>query len=125
MGNFWLKVKVWTKAIVAAIVTVYALFFVYNNWADATVWWWFNKPPFKSSTVVLIVIAFLAGLITAVLIRTTLGTLRQMRDLRSRSRTDRIERELADMKQKASRLQTKPSAIAETVSPPIDPTDSI
>ena len=123
MGNFWLKVKVWTKGIVALLLAIYAILFVYNNSADATVWWWFNRS-FKSTTVVLIIIAFLAGAITTVLVRTTLRTLRQMRDLRSRSRTDRMERELADMKQKAARLQTKPTASAISTER-LDPTEPI
>src|SRR3954451_21758750 len=108
MGNFWLKLKVWTKGIFAVVFFAYALVFIYQNSADATVWWWFGRT-YKSSTVVLIAIAFLAGVISAVLIRTTLRTLQQVRDLRSKSRTDRIERDLAEMKQKASRLQTKPA----------------
>jgi uncharacterized integral membrane protein len=112
MGNAWLKFKIWTKGIIAALIAIYALLFVYNNSADATVWWWFNRT-FKSTTVVLIIIAFLAGVISTILVRTTVRTLRQMRDLRSRSRTDRMERELADMKEKASRLQTKPAQQAQ------------
>ena len=31
MGNLWLKIKVWTKGIVALLVVLYALFFAYNN----------------------------------------------------------------------------------------------
>ena len=58
MGNLWLKIKVWTKGIVVALITIYGLLFVYNNSADATVWWWFNRT-FKSTTVLLILIAFL------------------------------------------------------------------
>jgi len=122
MGNFWLKIKVWTKGIVVALVSIYALLFVYNNSAEANVWWWFNRS-FKSSTVVLILIAFLAGVVGAVMVRTTFTTLRQIKDLRSRSRSDRIERELADMKEKASRLQTKPSSTTSDYGPPSEPVE--
>jgi uncharacterized integral membrane protein len=120
MGNFWLKIKVWTKGITVAIVSIYALLFVYNNSAEANVWWWFNRS-FKSSTVVLILIAFLAGVVGAVMVRTTFTTLRQIKDLRSRSRSDRIERELADMKDKAARLQTKPASTPSDYAPPSEP----
>ena len=107
MGNMWLKIKVWTKVTLALLAIIYALVFIYQNSADATVWWWYNRS-FKSTTVVLVALAFLAGVIMSILVRTTWRTMRQVRDLRSRSRTDRIERDLAEMKQKASRLQTKP-----------------
>jgi lysylphosphatidylglycerol synthetase-like protein (DUF2156 family) len=122
MGNVWLKIKVWTKGIVALLTIVYALLFIYNNSKPTEVWWWFDRR-FNSSTVVLIAIAFLAGIISAVLTRTTIRTLQQVRDLRSKSRTERIERDLAEMKQKASRLQTKPSAssMPNLASPPNEP----
>ena len=113
MGNLWLKIKVWTKAILALLVALYAMFFAYNNSDETTVWLWFNHSP-THSKLVLLAIAFLAGVICTVLVRTTLRTLRQIRDLRTRSRTDKIERELAEMKQKASRLQTKPSSTPVT-----------
>ena len=109
MGNLWLKIKVWTKGIATALVAIYATLFIYNNSADATVWWWFNRK-FQSSTLVLILIAFLAGVVSTILVRTMFTTMRQIRSLSDRSRSQRIERELADMKEKASRLQTKPAA---------------
>lgn len=118
MGNLWLKIKVWTKGILGLIVLLYALFFAYNNSDPTTVWLWFGHSP-TYSKLVLLAIAFFAGVICTILVRTTMRTLRQIRDLQSKSRTDRIERELADMKQKASRLQTKPIASPATdVAPP-------
>ena len=121
MGDLWLKIKVWTKGIVAVLVVLYVLLFVYNNSDKATVWWWFNHK-FESSTLVLIGVAFLAGVISTVLFRTTLRTIRQVQDLRSRSRADRLEREMADMKSKAEMLQTKPapSSGARDASPSLD-----
>jgi uncharacterized integral membrane protein len=117
MGNLWLKIKVWTKVTLALLVLIYVLVFIVKNNEPVKFWWWINHED-QYSKVLLIVISFLAGVITTILFRTTLRTLRQVRDLRSRSRTDRIERELADMKQKASRLQTKPSASSVDVIPP-------
>jgi uncharacterized integral membrane protein len=111
MGNLWLKIKVWTKAIIGLIVVLYALFFAYNNSDQTTVWLWHSP---TQSKLLLLAIAFFAGVICTILVRTTIRTLRQIRDLKNRSRTDRIERELADMKQKASRLQTKPIASSTT-----------
>src|SRR4051794_31896827 len=121
MGNLWLKIKVWTKAAIALLVILYALFFAYNNSDPTTVWLWFGHSP-TYSKLVLLAIAFFAGVACTILVRTTLRTLRQIRELRSKTRTDRIERELADMKQKASRLQTKPSASQTAdIGPPIEP----
>jgi uncharacterized integral membrane protein len=113
MGNLWLKIKVWTKGILGLLVLLYALFFAYNNSDPTTVWLWFGHQP-TYSKLVLLAIAFFAGVICTILVRTTMRTLRQIRELQSKSRTDRIERELADMKQKASRLQTKPIASSTT-----------
>lgn len=113
MGNLWLKIKVWTKGILALLLALYALIFAYNNSDPTAVWIWIGHTPTQSKLVML-AIAFFAGVISTILVRTTLRTLQQIRDLRTRSRTDKIERELADMKQKAARLQTKPSAIPAT-----------
>lgn len=124
MGNLWLKIKVWTKGITAGLVTIYAFLFMYNNSDTANVWWWFNRR-FQSSTLVLIVIAFLAGVLATILVRTMFTTIRQIRSLSDRSRSQRIERELADMKEKAARLQTKPMAGSTydsyTAPPPDEP----
>jgi uncharacterized integral membrane protein len=109
MGNLWLKIKVWTKGITAGLMLLYLLIFVVKNNNEVKFWWWYNRT-IESSNLVLMGIAFLAGAISVILIRTTWTTLRQVRDLRTRSRTDRMERELADMKEKAARLQTKPLA---------------
>ena len=54
--------------------------------------------------------AFLFGVIVAILVRMMFKTIHQVRDMRNRSRTERLEREVADMKAKAAMLQTKTSA---------------
>ena len=84
-------------------------------------WWWYNRED-QYSALVLILIAFVAGIISTILFRTTLRTIRQVQDLRSRSRADRLEREVTDMKTKAGMLQTKPApgTSARDVSPPLD-----
>src|SRR3954469_10269487 len=119
MGNLWLKIKVWTKGILALLVVLYVLVFIAKNNEPVRFWWWYNRED-QYSMLVLITISFLAGVISTILFRTTLRTLRQIRDLRSRSRTDKIERELADMKSKASRLQVKPTTAAPVVDFPPD-----
>src|SRR3954451_22543774 len=100
MGEMWLKIWVWIKGIAVALLVLYAILFAYNNSNRATLWWWFNHQ-WESSTLMLMGISFVAGMISVVLISTTLRTMRQIKDLRSRGRADRLEREIADMKTKA------------------------
>jgi len=107
MSELWLKIKVWTKGLTFGAVILYALIFVYKNSQPVSVWWWYNRS-FDSSALVLLAIAFLAGAVSIILVRTTLRTMRQVKDLRARNRADRLEREVADMKDKAAKLQTKP-----------------
>ena len=131
MGNLWLKIKIWTKVILAAFLTIYVLVFVIKNGdRDARFWYWFGKD-YDVKLLFLVLFAFLGDVVVTVLLATTLRTLRQIRDLRSRSRTERLEREVADMKAKASMLRTRtptepvhhettPASLAD-VAPPIDP----
>jgi uncharacterized integral membrane protein len=115
MNNVWLKIKIWTKGICAALVLLYLLIFVIENNQEVTFWWWRHRE-IKSSSLLLLIIAFLVGVISTILLRTTLRTMKQIREVRNRSRTDRMERDLNDMKLKASRLQTKPAAGATATS---------
>ena len=55
----------------------------------------------------LVLCAFLAGIVGVILVRTTYRTLRQVRDLKDRTRAQRIDRDMADIRAKAAMLQTK------------------
>jgi uncharacterized integral membrane protein len=107
MSELWLKIKIWTKGILAALVLLYVIIFIAKNSQPVRFWWWYNHED-QYSALVLIAIAFVAGIVSTVLFRTTLRTMRQVQDLRSRNRSSRLEREMADMKAKAAMLQTKP-----------------
>ena len=121
MNNLWLKIKIWTKGILAALVLLYLLIFIIQNNQEVTFWWW-RHCEIKASSLLLLFIAFLAGVITTILLRTILRTIKQINEVRHRSRSDRMERDLNEMKQKASRLQTKPAtgATTPTTTPPPD-----
>jgi lysylphosphatidylglycerol synthetase-like protein (DUF2156 family) len=112
MNEIWLSIKAWTQRIVISALVIYAGFFVYKNSSDSVkFWFWFDHE--HTTTVFLLAAgAFAAGMIFAVLISTALKTLRQIRDLRSRSRQEKLERDLIDMKAKAAMLQTKPAGEA-------------
>jgi uncharacterized integral membrane protein len=108
MSNFWLKLRIWTKTVLYVLLFLYALLFFFNNTADVTIWYWFGKS-FTGATWWVMLFVFLGGAIAALLIRTIFKTIRQIRELKTRNQTNRMERELADMKSKAAMLHTKPA----------------
>jgi uncharacterized integral membrane protein len=116
----WLKIKVWTKVTLAALLGLYVIIFVLKNTTqDVMFWWWFGRTS-TTSVLILAVLAFLSGAVATVLIRTTFKTIKQIRELQRRSRQVRTERELADMKSKAGMLKTRPSTAAAVETPPAD-----
>jgi hypothetical protein len=128
MGHFWLKIKVWTKGIIFALIALYAVAFLLFNTGQkpVTFWLWYAKTV-DISPLLLAFVTFLLGAVAAILFRTTATTIRQIRDLRSKNRIDRLEREQVEMKAKAARLQTRtsmssshPSTTSPT-EPPIQP----
>ena len=118
----WLKIKIWTKTLVVGALVLYALLFILNNSGQAVKFWYWFRREYETSMLVLILITFLAGVVGTLLVRTTISTLRQIREARARSRTDRLEREVADMKTKAAMLKTKsaPGAGGSAASQPLD-----
>ena len=106
----WLKIKIWTKVVVFALVAIYLLvFFLKNNDREVQFWYWYNRAP-QTPVLLLAGLSFVAGVLVAILVRMMFKTIHQVRDMRNRSRTERLEREVADMKAKAAMLQTKTSA---------------
>ena len=132
MGNLWLKIKVWTKVIVFALVLIYVTLFIINNSENqAKLWIWIGRgKEVNTSVLKLVAIAFFIGVLVAVLTRTTLRTIRQIQDLRGRQTAEREEREnraarqrLNDMETKASMLRARPgSAEATDAVSPVDTT---
>jgi uncharacterized integral membrane protein len=123
MTNALLKVKVWTKVIAFGLVLVYVtVFIVQNSENKATLWVWPGRDrPLETSVLKLVLAAFLAGIVGTLLVRTLFRTLRQIRDVRDRNRNERLERELVDMKTKASMLRPRPTdsgLTSESSSPP-------
>jgi uncharacterized integral membrane protein len=110
MGNLWLKIKVWTKIAVFAIVFLYIIIFVAkNSERQVKPWFWFNYEP-ETTVLPLVLWAFGTGVVGTILVRTTFRTLRQFRDMQERGRTEKMHRELQDMKNKAGMLRPKPNA---------------
>ncbi len=121
MGTMWLKIKVWTKLILGILLGLYALAFIWNNSGNPVKFWYWIGRQWDTSQLVLVFFSFAAGVAVALLTRTILGGLRQYRQMREKSRQNKV---LSDM-QKAAKLNVKssassssPPAAPRTVSPP-------
>jgi uncharacterized integral membrane protein len=107
MSNLWLKIKIWTKISAAALIALYVLIFVIKNYDQpATFWYWF-RDPYRGSLLLLVLFAFLIGGLVTLLATTTFRTIRQIRELRARSRAAKLQADVNDMKAKAAMLQTR------------------
>jgi NADH:ubiquinone oxidoreductase subunit 5 (subunit L)/multisubunit Na+/H+ antiporter MnhA subunit len=109
MGNLWLKIKVWFKvALVAALILYVIVFTAKNSSKTAQFWYWYNHT-LDTTLLVLVLCSFLAGVVGSLLFRTMFRTVHQLQELKERSRTQRIDRQVADIHSKAAMLQTRPS----------------
>ncbi|MDB5174558.1 MAG: hypothetical protein JWO87_137 [Phycisphaerales bacterium] len=110
MGKIWLRIWITIKITLFALLALYILLFVifnHDNHADV---WTYPSHSIKTSVLTATLFAFLAGVIGTILVRTTFKTLRQIRDVQDRSRHEKLQREVEDMKAKASMLRPKPPA---------------
>lgn len=122
----WLKIKVWTKAIVGGLLLLYAMVFLLKNSDEtARIWYWPFKEKYQIALLFLVFFVFTAGVLGTILVRTTFKTMSQIRELQRRSRTQKLEREVADMKSKASMLKTRETPTVEPRGFPIEPDDSV
>ncbi len=118
MGNLWLKIKIWSKVSFVAAILIYVLIFTAKNSTEPVkFWFWFNRTA-ETSILLFALYAVLTGIVFTVLVSTTLRTVRQVRDLRTKGRTDRLEREMAEMRAKAAMLRPKPAAPGADASAP-------
>ena len=114
MNNVWLKIKLWTKIVICAFVAVYLLvFIVKNNGYKVDFWFWYNRQV-NESVLLLVSAAFLTGVLATILTRMMFHTARQFSVMRNTARTEKLEREVADMKLKAAMLQTRASPQTST-----------
>ena len=127
MGSLWLKIKVGTKLAIFVILTIATLLFVFNNTnKEVTIWLWND---YQTTLLKVLFFTVLVSVIFTMLIATAFRTLRQIREIRARSRNERLEEEIRDMKEKASMLQTRqpggggggPSPASSPASAPVSP----
>jgi uncharacterized integral membrane protein len=107
MNEVWLSVKSWTQRLLLAALVLYAVLYIYNNTYEVKFWFWF-KHEHETTVFLLTSGAFLAGVIFTILASTALKTIRQVKDLHSRGRQEKLERDISEMKAKAAMLQTRP-----------------
>jgi uncharacterized integral membrane protein len=117
MNTLWQNVKVYSKLTVISVILVYALAFIYQNSNQAVTFWWWYKREWSTSVLFLAGGAFLAGVLSWVLFRMFWKTLRQLRQVREKNKAARLEREMAEMRAKAAKLQTRPGNGGSTIEP--------
>jgi len=108
----WEKIKLWTRIVIFGALTLYLLVVVLMNWDKRL-----NGPlqlvfvTFESPRVlVVLLVTALVSLFGWWLTKTVYRTTRQFRTVRDRSRTAKLEKEMADMRAKASMLREKEPA---------------
>jgi len=112
MTNVWLKFKIWFKLVLFGLIAVYILLFLFKNYdTTVTVWLWFGqKGTYTSSILVLVFGVFVLSVIGTLLISTIWRTVRQIREASARTRTQKLEKAIAEMNAKAAKLQIRPDA---------------
>jgi uncharacterized integral membrane protein len=102
-----LKIRVWTKVVLLGLVAIYTLLFIFLNTGQSIdVWLFFGVEP-RMSVLLALAGAFVLGSLVTLLVRTVVKTVQQVKVARERGRTQRMEREIADMRTKASSLQSR------------------
>ncbi|HEY7120504.1 MAG TPA: hypothetical protein VH475_28225, partial [Tepidisphaeraceae bacterium] len=116
----WEKIKLWTRVIVFGAMALYVLIVVTLNWGlhiDGELHLVFTRFDHPRVLLVLVVTAVLS-IVGWWLFRAIFKTIRQFRTMRERSRTTKLEREIADMRAKAGMLQKKESTTAPNSTSP-------
>jgi Trk-type K+ transport system membrane component len=118
MENLWLKIKIWTKILLFSIVVIYLGIFIYNNSDQPlTIWVWFGKE-FRTSALEMIPAMLLAGVFGTVVVRMAFRAVKQIRELKQRNASARMQKDMADIKAKAAMLQTTPPPTPEAAKNP-------
>jgi len=112
MTSVWLKFKIWFKLILFGVIAIYILLFLFKNYdTKVTVWLWFgDNGSYSSSILALVFAVFVLSVIGTLLTSTIWRTVRQIREASNRTRTQRLEKAIAEMNAKAAKLQIRPDA---------------
>ncbi|HLL91000.1 MAG TPA: hypothetical protein VK324_16995 [Tepidisphaeraceae bacterium] len=110
--TLWQKIKLWSKIVILGLVLLHALLFIFLNLGTvieprlSLIYKTYDRPNFLVVTLVTSVVSIFGWWMFWLVFR----TLRQIREVGTRARTDRLEREMEQIKQKAAMLQTRPDA---------------
>ncbi len=110
MNTFWQKLLAGLKIGLLAVLVIHIVLFVILNIAAVVdtrlslIYKSYDRPNFLLVMLLTSVISIFGWW----LFRTSYKTIRQMTDARTRTRTIKLERDMADMKAKAAMLQTRP-----------------
>ena len=124
----WEKIKLWTRISIFSALALYLLIVIAVNWElklHGTLQLVFVKFEDPRALLVLLVTA-VVSIFGWWLTRTVFKALRQLQGVRERSRTAKLEKEMAEMKAKAAMLQKKEGMAAATAAPgfPVVPVSS-
>ena len=106
LSDAFLKLRIWLKIAVLALVLIYFLLFLYFN-SQQTTLWLFPGTRFETNVIVALLGAFLLGSLLTLLLRMLYTTLTQIRTSQQRTRAARLEREIDEMKAKAASGPTR------------------
>lgn len=81
MREFWLKIWLWMKVSVFLVIAVYCLAFVSMNISTEAPLWVGPRKTISANLLTLAFGAFATGVLTTLLVRTTIKTLRQFREI--------------------------------------------
>lgn len=110
MDTFWQKLKLWLRIAVLGLVVIHALIFIFLNLSIVVeprlhmVYTTYDRPNFLVVMLCTSIISIFGWWLFWLVFR----TIRQLRTANDRARADKLEREMADMKSKAAKLQTRP-----------------
>jgi uncharacterized membrane protein (DUF106 family) len=110
MVDLWLKIRMWTKAVLLVLLFVYAILFAVNNRFMIDLWVFpFVIPP-RIPVALVVLIAAVLGVLGTLLVRAALRTMSQMREVKRRESERDKERDAArwrEQQEKAARLKTR------------------
>jgi hypothetical protein len=107
--DLWLKIKVWTKIVVFALVISYIGCFWFLNYnLEVNIWLWFGHE-FHPGVIPLVFYTLLAGIIGTLVFRMVFRTMLQLRQIYKNKAEAQLKTDVNDLKTKAAMLQTKPA----------------
>lgn len=110
--TMWQKVKLWTKIVVLGLVLLHGLLFVVLNLGKVVepdlslIYRSYDRPNFLLVMLLTSVFSIFGWWMFWLVFR----TVRQLRDANERGRTEKLEREVEQIKAKAAMLQTRPDS---------------